>query len=161
MIKVCSSSLRAHMLSGATSFTSMLCFALFPLFFLAVMWSCWSVKSGLLRGGGKKAIDRNCRGKEVPKFCVYGKRGQRKNAIAKNPKLSNRCLRRNDGHVQEAHSGQQAVVGLLCFLLVLCFFYCIYSFILYYFLLLFLLLLVLYLALTCRVFIYLFIYLYF
>ncbi len=33
MIKVCSSSLRAHMLSGATSFASMLCFALFRLFF--------------------------------------------------------------------------------------------------------------------------------
>jgi len=48
----------------------LLCFACF---FLAVIWSCWSVKSGrLLRGGAKI---RNCNGKEVPKFRVYGNRG--------------------------------------------------------------------------------------
>jgi hypothetical protein len=87
-----------------------LCFALlcFGCFFLAVIWSCWSVKSGLLRRGDKKEFD--------PKLQRQGgsQVWRRKNAIG-NFANHRRCLRRNDGHghVQEAHSGEQPVVGLI------------------------------------------------
>jgi len=76
----------------------------------------------------RKQSIRNCNGKEVPKFGVYGNRGWSKNAIGK---LAHhrRCLRRNEGWACPRSPFWTAGGLSGCFLLVLCFFYFIYSFI--------------------------------
>ncbi len=148
VIKVCSSSLRAHMLSDATSFASMLCFC-YVLLVFSSLWYGVDGRSNLdyLEAIRKQSI-QNCGGKEVPKLAVYCNRGWGNNAIGKFA-IHGRCLRRNDGHGQEAHSGQQAVIGLLSSSPCSLFFSIVFIHLFYIFFIFF------YLALTCRVFIYL------
>ncbi len=153
MIKVCSSSLRAHMLSDATAFAIMLCFALFWLFFprcdmellVGQIWITSKRRQERIRSeiatarrfpslASQKRDWKLCKPSPLPssKWWAW--------ACARSP------FRRAAGCRVDFFS--------LFFVL----FICVYSFILYFLLLLLLLLDVLYLALTCRVFIYLFIY---